>query len=158
MFSGRHAIQTVNGRVFIDRDPQTFKMMIEFIRNHGKLTETQKNNYEGFLNELNFWGIDPNHFKIDRSGIDIAQELIDKCNLRGILQERTKSKFLKEQLEQAEPFNLIKLIDSNALNISKDANLNFTQIKLMFKDKNGKEIFITSSMLNDYDKGLCEGY
>ena len=38
-FSGRHSLQSIDGRIFIDRDPQAFKMVIEFIRNNGKLNE-----------------------------------------------------------------------------------------------------------------------
>ena len=36
-FSGRHSLKIFDGRVFVDRDPCVFKMVIEFIRNHGKL-------------------------------------------------------------------------------------------------------------------------
>ena len=72
MFSGRHELQTIDGRVFIDRDPQTFKTVIEFIRNQGSLTQTQKDNYHDFLKELNFWGIDPNYFANNKSDIEIA--------------------------------------------------------------------------------------
>ena len=54
-FSGRHSLQIVNGRVFIDRDPEAFKMVIEFIRNHGKLNDSQKQNRETFNNELEYW-------------------------------------------------------------------------------------------------------
>ena len=41
MFSGRHTLQTKNNRVFIDRNPLAFNMMIDFIRNQGELHEIQ---------------------------------------------------------------------------------------------------------------------
>ena len=94
MFSGRHQLQTVDGRVFIDRDPGTFKMVIEFIRNQGNMSEIQANNCKGFLNELNYWGMDPKYFEVDRSDIKIAQECFDKCNLRGILKEKNDNEFI----------------------------------------------------------------
>ena len=39
MFSGRHTLQKKEDKIFIDRDPKAFKMMIDFIRNNGKLHE-----------------------------------------------------------------------------------------------------------------------
>ena len=136
MFSGRHQLQTVDGRVFIDRDPGTFKMVIEFIRNQGNMSEIQANNCKGFLNELNFWGMDPKYFEVDRSDIEIAQECIDKCNLRGIFKEKTENEFIKKQLENLEPFNLRKLIESNKLSITENAKLERIDIVCYFKDNN----------------------
>jgi len=46
MFSGRHTLDKKNEKVFIDRDPKAFKMMIDFIRNNGKLYEDQEKNYK----------------------------------------------------------------------------------------------------------------
>ena len=111
MFSGRHEVQTINGRVFIDRDPHPFKMMIEFIRNQGRLTQSQKDNHNDFLNELDFWGIDPKYFEVDRKDIDIVQDLLDKSDLGGILKEITKSEFAKKQLENLESYNIRKMIE-----------------------------------------------
>ena len=39
MFSGRHPLPMKNNKVFIDRDPKAFKMMIDFVRNSGKMYE-----------------------------------------------------------------------------------------------------------------------
>lgn len=39
MFSGRHMLPMKNNKVFVDRDPKAFKMMVDFIRNNGKLYE-----------------------------------------------------------------------------------------------------------------------
>ena len=39
MFSGRHYLERTDNRIFIDRDPRAFRMMIDFIRNNGQLYE-----------------------------------------------------------------------------------------------------------------------
>ena len=57
LFSGRHELQMRDDRVFIDRDPQAFKMVIEFIRNHGNLNELLQNNMSTFKQELEYWQI-----------------------------------------------------------------------------------------------------
>lgn len=62
MFSGRHALQKKEERVFIDRNPLAFSLMIDFIRNSGQLHEAQKNNQDMLLMELKYWGIDDRLF------------------------------------------------------------------------------------------------
>ena len=57
------ALDKKNEKVFIDRDPKAFKMMIDFIRNNGKLYEDQEKNYKMLQIELEFWGIDERLFK-----------------------------------------------------------------------------------------------
>jgi hypothetical protein len=37
MFSGRHQLVKVNGRVFIDRDPSIFKLVISYLRSNFKI-------------------------------------------------------------------------------------------------------------------------
>jgi len=39
MFSGRHSLQKKNDKIFVDRNPLAFSMMIDFIRNNGELHE-----------------------------------------------------------------------------------------------------------------------
>lgn len=39
MFSGRHKLQNMDDKVFIDRNPFSFNLMIDYIRNHGQLHE-----------------------------------------------------------------------------------------------------------------------
>jgi len=39
MFSGRHSLQKKNGKIFVDRNPLAFNMMVDFIRNNGELHE-----------------------------------------------------------------------------------------------------------------------
>lgn len=58
MFSGRHSLQKKNERIFIDRNPLAFSLMIDFIRNSGELHEAQKNNHSMLKMELKYWGID----------------------------------------------------------------------------------------------------
>ena len=33
MFSGRHPVEEVEGMIFIDRDPETFKHLLSYLRN-----------------------------------------------------------------------------------------------------------------------------
>ena len=39
MFSGRHTLQRKNNKIFVDRNPLAFNMMVDFIRNNGELHE-----------------------------------------------------------------------------------------------------------------------
>ena len=63
MFSGRHTMQLIDGKIFIDRNPFAFTLMIDFIRNSGQLHEQQKQNYDMLKMELKYWGIDENLFR-----------------------------------------------------------------------------------------------
>ena len=63
MFSGRHTLQKKEERVFIDRNPLAFQLMIDYIRNSGQLHEAQKNNHEMLMMELEYWGIDKRLFQ-----------------------------------------------------------------------------------------------
>ena len=84
-------------------------MVIEFIRNQGNLTQIHLDNQRDFLSELNFWGIDPDYFKIERSDFDIVQDVLDKFDLKKYLRERTDNEFLKNQLAKLESMNLQNL-------------------------------------------------
>lgn len=53
----------IDDKIFIDRNPFSFSLMIDFIRNSGQLHEQQKNNYEMLKMELKYWGIDEHYFK-----------------------------------------------------------------------------------------------
>ena len=37
MFSGRHALPLYEGKVFVDRDPQVFNLLINYLRNNLKV-------------------------------------------------------------------------------------------------------------------------
>lgn len=61
MFSGRHELTKVNGRIFIDRDPIIFKLVIQYLRSNFKIPLiTDKSIYKLFIQELDFWQLDPN--------------------------------------------------------------------------------------------------
>lgn len=63
MFSGRHQLQkTDEGRIFVDRNPVAFNLMLDFIRNSGQLNEQQESNEKMLKLELRFWSIDENYF------------------------------------------------------------------------------------------------
>lgn len=77
MFSGRHKLAMKGDKVFVDRDPRAFKMMVDFIRNNGKLYEEQEKNYKMLQIELEFWGIDEKLFK-QKNQVEMIQEIFDK--------------------------------------------------------------------------------
>lgn len=55
MFSGRNKISTHNGRVFIDRDGETFCVIINFLRT-GKIPLFESKTKEtAFYDELDYW-------------------------------------------------------------------------------------------------------
>lgn len=57
MFSGRHKLSMHNGRVFIDRDGETFCSLLSYLRN-GKLPLfDNKLKENAFFEELDFWQI-----------------------------------------------------------------------------------------------------
>ena len=72
MFSGRHDdnLETVNGEIIIDRDPEAFKMMLQYLRNPDIVCDFQSKFKEDlFDKELNYWGITkmhPNLIKLER--------------------------------------------------------------------------------------------
>ena len=57
MFSGRHEIQKHNGRLFIDRQGESFINMINYLRNGKYPIFKDKNEEINFYEELNFWQI-----------------------------------------------------------------------------------------------------
>jgi len=57
MFSGRHEIPKHNGRLFIDRQGDSFINMINYLRNGKYPVFRDKNEEINFFEELNFWQI-----------------------------------------------------------------------------------------------------
>ena len=46
-FSGRHEVKKKDGKIYLDRQPHAFNLMIDFIKNRGKfVTEELENNIE----------------------------------------------------------------------------------------------------------------
>jgi len=59
MFSGRHELKKMNGRVFVDRDPDVFKMVISYLRNGKRIHAIQDLSIkERFEMELDYWNLD----------------------------------------------------------------------------------------------------
>lgn len=57
MFSGRHKLQEHKGRVFIDRDGQTFTLVVSFLRNGKIPIFSSKSEETSFYEELEYWQI-----------------------------------------------------------------------------------------------------
>ena len=63
MFSGRHRLNKHNGRIFIDRDGETFCMIINYLRT-GKIPLFESKIKENaFYEELDFWQIPLNLYR-----------------------------------------------------------------------------------------------
>lgn len=79
MFSGRHTLQKLDGKIFVDRNPLAFNLMVDFIRNSGQLNEQQQNNNQMLKLELKFWGIDEDLFKErPKDKFEIIQDVLDR--------------------------------------------------------------------------------
>ena len=58
MFSGQQNLTQVNGKIFLDRNPKVFGLVLDFLRNDQeeiKIDDPVLRNL--FLNELKFWGL-----------------------------------------------------------------------------------------------------
>lgn len=58
MFSGRHTLKKIDGKLFIDRDPEAFKNLISFLRNNCQILpiDNKKEKFL-FIEELKYWGL-----------------------------------------------------------------------------------------------------
>lgn len=60
-YTGNRKINPANNRIFIERDPRIFRMMIKFIRSNGEMDISSLKNTDDWLlfeRELNYWEID----------------------------------------------------------------------------------------------------
>lgn len=57
MFSGRHKLSIHNNRVFIDRDGDTFCLIVNFLRNGKIPIFASKIKENQFFEELDYWSI-----------------------------------------------------------------------------------------------------
>lgn len=58
MFSGRHSLNKIDGKIFMDRDPDVFRLLISYLRNNESISEIQDPFLRGQLRkELEFWMI-----------------------------------------------------------------------------------------------------
>lgn len=55
MFSGRHKLSLHNGRIFLDRDGETFCLVIQFLRNGKVPFFSDKIKENAFYDELDYW-------------------------------------------------------------------------------------------------------
>ena len=63
-FSDMHELKVnEEGEVFLDRDPKTFEMLINYLRSDCRIFPAfeTKNEQNMFINELFHWGIDPHN-------------------------------------------------------------------------------------------------
>ena len=60
MFSGRHTLKSIEGKIFIDRDPDRFKMLVTYLRDRLEDPPMIKNDSHRvqFNKELRYWGLD----------------------------------------------------------------------------------------------------
>ena len=101
MFSGRHVLQKKNDRVFIDRNPLAFNMMIDFIRNQGELHEMQLNNQQMLQMELKYWGIEDDVFHDrTRNKFEILQDVFDR-SVPQFFETSEGSNFFYKYLEES---------------------------------------------------------
>ena len=58
MFSGRHDLNKIDGKIFIDRDPDVFRLVISYLRNNECISDIEDKFLKGQLQkELEFWMI-----------------------------------------------------------------------------------------------------
>ena len=63
MFSGRHKLNRHNGRIFIDRDGETFCMIRNYLRTGKVPLFESKIKENAFYEELDFWQIPLNLYR-----------------------------------------------------------------------------------------------
>jgi hypothetical protein len=61
MFSGRHQLSIHNGRVFLDRDGETFCLVLQYLRNGKVPLFDNKIKENAFYEELDYWQIPTNN-------------------------------------------------------------------------------------------------
>ena len=64
MLSGRHSITYIGDRILIDREPSIFQVLLTFLENESFLP--YDSGHQTLKCELNFWGIPPNEFRLQR--------------------------------------------------------------------------------------------
>ena len=58
MFSGRHALPKIDGKIFVDRDPTIFRCVINYLSNNLRLQKISDEEKLDLVEmELEFWGL-----------------------------------------------------------------------------------------------------
>ena len=113
MFSGRHHLQKTEdeARIFIDRNPIAFNLMLDFIRNSGEMNEVMDNNVKMLNLELKFWAIDDAFFKEQpKDKFEIIQDLVDGRSL-DLYEDANGQEFFQEQLHTMANVNFKKMFE-----------------------------------------------
>ena len=60
MFSGRHALPKIDGKIFVDRDPRIFIKIVNYLRNNMQLPKKMDEEMQEMVEmEMDFWGLIP---------------------------------------------------------------------------------------------------
>ena len=58
MFSGRHEVKKVKDKIFVDRDPEIFKLLIQYLRNGCQRFELESPHLNKMLDlEIEYWDV-----------------------------------------------------------------------------------------------------
>ena len=58
MFSGRHELKKVDDKIFVDRDPEVFNLLIQYLRNGCQRFEIESPSLNKRLDhEIEFWDV-----------------------------------------------------------------------------------------------------
>lgn len=67
------------GRIFLERNPRVFRMVLRYIRNNGKMSLEslkQTDDYDTFLREMEFWKIDMNYDPAMHGPVDLTDTIV----------------------------------------------------------------------------------
>ena len=130
MFSGRHDLRkTVQGKIFIERDPKVFRYMINYLRDSQQKPEI-KDEYEAkqFLSELDFWGIPPPESEEEKY-IQHLQDIFNKTPNHSSLGNTVVNKW-----KELGPLNLKQLISARSFTV--DYGTQISSKRISFDQQN----------------------
>lgn len=105
------------GRIFIERNPRVFRMVLKYIRSNGKLNLAplkQTDDFASFEDEMNFWGIDQSYDPTVNGPVDLTDTIIT-TSPKPVPQLR--SSYAVHQ--SAAPLTETQLKSSNTLNLDR---------------------------------------
>ena len=117
MFSGRHQLPLMDGKIFLDRDPQTFLTVINYLRNNMQMpsgfNQVEKELVEL---ELKFWGVYRDYETAEYIK-SFQKQVFDKPP------DGEASEALIGVWNKFGPFNLPKVIEEHSLLIDPDKQI-----------------------------------